>query len=212
MRDSFNPVQGCRAVNVKDLCLGALTFGDASGYDLKKFFETTFSHFCAAGYGSIYPALADLTTAGLVSCHAQPQHGKPERKIYQLTAAGRQAFLQTLQNTSPQHRVKSDFLMALYFAHLLPPKQLERLLDGRIAELERHLDLVQHAEHETQDKSPQAAGPQFVCGFGRAVMTAARDYLCNHRHTLISAPRTGKRPALKSARRNSSGCTGIQPQ
>lgn len=198
-------------MNVKDLCLGALTFGDASGYDLKKFFETTFSHFCTAGYGSIYPALAELTAAGLISCHTQPRQGRPERKIYQLTTAGRRAFLQTLQKTSPQHRVKSDFLMALYFAHLLAPERLTQLLDGRIAELERHLDLLQHAEHETQGKSPQAAGPQFVCGFGRAVMTAARDYLRSHRQGLIAPARGSAHSPLKSARRNSVDCSGLHP-
>ena len=88
------------AVDVKDLCLGALSFGDATGYDIKKFFENTFSHFFLAGYGSIYPALASLTAAGLVSCRTLAQHGKPDRKLYRLTAAGRRAFLDTLRDTT----------------------------------------------------------------------------------------------------------------
>jgi len=58
-------------VSIKDLCLGVLTFGNASSYDLKKFFQPSFSHFYTAVYGSIYPALAKLTPAGLVS--RQPQ-------------------------------------------------------------------------------------------------------------------------------------------
>ncbi|MGA9854369.1 MAG: hypothetical protein WBR29_03710 [Gammaproteobacteria bacterium] len=33
---------------------GRACLADASGYDLKKFFETIFSHCCAAGYGSIH--------------------------------------------------------------------------------------------------------------------------------------------------------------
>lgn len=197
-------------MNVKDLCLGALTFGDASGYDLKKFFETSFSHFCAAGYGSIYPALAELTAAGLVSCQELPQHGKPDRKIYHLTEAGRQTFQRSLENTSPQHRVKSDFLLALYFAHLLPSERLEHLLDGRIAELERHLELVQQAKHEAQGQSQKAAGPQFVYGFGRAVMTAARDYLRSHRRMLIGISGNVAHASAKSAHRNGASRTGLQ--
>ena len=47
-----------RSMDVKTVCLGMLTDGPASGYDLKKQFESTFSHFFAAGYGSIYPALS----------------------------------------------------------------------------------------------------------------------------------------------------------
>ena len=44
-------------MDVKTVCLGMLTDGTASGYDLKKEFESTFAHFFAAGYGSIYPAV-----------------------------------------------------------------------------------------------------------------------------------------------------------
>ena len=197
-------------MNVKDLCLGALTFGDASGYDLKKFFETTFSQFCSAGYGSIYPALAELTAAGLVSCHALPQRGKPDRKVYHLTAAGRQAFLRTLQHTLPRHCVKSDFLLALYFAHLLQPERLEHLLDGRIADLDRQLEQPQKTERGPRKQSSQAAGPQFVCGYSRAVMSAARDYLRGNRRILVAAPRSTDRQAVKSTRRNHASRSGIQ--
>ena len=49
---------GSSDVDVKTVCLGMLTDGEASGYDLKKHFESSFGHFFAAGYGSIYPALA----------------------------------------------------------------------------------------------------------------------------------------------------------
>ena len=41
-------------MDVKTVCLGMLTDGEASGYDLKKEFESSFSHFFAAGYGSSY--------------------------------------------------------------------------------------------------------------------------------------------------------------
>ncbi len=40
-------------MDVKTVCLGMLTDGAASGYDLKKQFESSFGHFFAAGYGSI---------------------------------------------------------------------------------------------------------------------------------------------------------------
>ncbi len=55
-------------MDVKTLCLGLLTQGAASGYDLKKRFETCFRSFYSAGYGSIYPALAYLADTDLVTC------------------------------------------------------------------------------------------------------------------------------------------------
>ena len=68
---------GCRvcSMDVKTVCLGILTEGPASGYDLKKEFESTFGHFFAAGYGSIYPALSSLAEQGLVSCEEIAQDG-----------------------------------------------------------------------------------------------------------------------------------------
>lgn len=194
-------------MNVKDLCLGALTFGDASGYGLKKFFETTFSQFCAAGYGSIYPALAELTTEGLVSCKQETQSGRPDRKLYHLTAAGRKVFLRALQKASPRHQVKSDFLLALYFAHLLPPAQLQSLLDERIAELEHQI-----ARLENYQATPETnvAGSQFVRGFGKTVMRAARDYLCAHRGSLSPSAGTGTHDSIQPKHRQGVSRAGVQ--
>ena len=53
-------------MDVKTLCLGVLTEGDKTGYEIKRCFEEAFSHFFGAGFGSIYPALADLSRRGLV--------------------------------------------------------------------------------------------------------------------------------------------------
>ena len=43
-------------MNVRTLCLGVLSAGEASGYEIKKEIEEgLFSHFIEASYGSIYP-------------------------------------------------------------------------------------------------------------------------------------------------------------
>ena len=169
-------------MDVKDLCLGALTHGDATGYDLKKFFESTFSHCFLAGYGSIYPALAELTEEKLVSAKTVPGQGGPSRKIYHLTEAGRKAFLQRLEATEPQHKVKSEFLVIMHFAHLLPPKRLDAVLDQHLAELEHKLALID--AYESAQAGKPSCGASFVCGFGKAMMGAARNYIRAHRHEL----------------------------
>lgn len=171
-------------MNVRDLCLGALTFGDASGYGLKKFFETTFNQFCSAGFGSIYPALAELAGEGLVSCTDEAQSGRPDRKLYHLTAAGHTAFVNNLMQASPTHRVKSDFLLVMYFGHLLPAGRLEAFLDGHIAELDRQIEFL---ESYCGSEKTSTASSQVVRGFGLTVMTAARDYLRRHRNEIISS-------------------------
>lgn len=169
-------------MNVRELCLGALTFGEASGYDLKKFFESTVSQFCAAGYGSIYPALAELAAEGLVRCTGEAQAGRPERKLYQVTEAGRKAFVDSLLQASPTHRVKSDFLVVLYFAHLLPAAHLESFLDKRIAALEEQIRFLKTRQRGANDL---AQNSKLVRGYGLAVISAAHDYLSRHHHEII---------------------------
>ena len=171
-------------MDVKDLCLGALTYGDATGYDIKKFFESSLSHCFLAGYGSIYPALAELTEEKLVTARTVPGQGGPSRKVYHLTAAGKKAFLAKLGKTDPQHKVKSEFLVLMHFAHLLPTAQLDAILDKRLAEIERQLDLIRALERDGAVGGASASGARFVRGFGKAVMTAAGDYIRTHRHGL----------------------------
>jgi DNA-binding PadR family transcriptional regulator len=169
-------------MDVKTLCLGVLCHCDATGYDIKKHFESAFSHFFVAGYGSIYPALAELTERGLVRCEAQPQPGRPDRKVYRVTDAGRRAFRDALCRTEPRHKVRSEFLVLLYFARLMPPERLTEVLDQRLAEIEA--TLRQLDEMERLEGDDWTAGERFVGGFGRAVLEASRRYVREHRQSL----------------------------
>lgn len=173
-------------MDVKTLCLGVLTMGDASGYDIKKTFECTFSHFYVAGFGSIYPALAELSGEGLVSCREEPQDGRPARKVYSLTDAGRAAFQQALESTPPRHRVRSEFLVLLYFAHLLPEARMREILDERLTELERSIATCAEFLNQAPETA-ERSGARFATGLGRAVMTAARDYLRQEQDKIIDA-------------------------
>ena len=105
--------------------LTPLSFGEACGYDIKKRFEALFRHFYSAGYGSIYPALAELAEAGLVTCRAVPQDGRPDRKVYRITESGRAQFAEVLATTQPRHKLRSEFLAMIYFAELMDPRRLD---------------------------------------------------------------------------------------
>jgi len=172
-------------MDVKTLCLGMLSFGEACGYDLKKRFEALFRHFYSAGYGSIYPALAELADAGLVTCHSVPQEGRPERKVYRITEAGRRQFDEALRTTRPQHKLRSEFLAMIYFAELMQPERLDEVLDERLRELresEAHIAGLQQAFD-----AAVPVGVRFVAGFGAALARVAAEYIEQNRHMLSSA-------------------------
>jgi len=169
-------------MDVKTVCLGMLTDGPASGYDLKKEFESSFAHFFAAGYGSIYPALSSLSENGLVDCEEIPQEGKPDRKVYQITSEGRQFLLEALQNPSPCHKVRSEFLATMCFAHLMRPQDIETVLENRLEDIARYQEMFRRFEIEEMCDWPE--GAKFVLGFGKAVAGAMETYINENRHLL----------------------------
>ena len=169
-------------MDVKTLCLGLLTVKEACGYDLKKTFESSFKHFFPAGYGSIYPALADLAENGLVSCREIPQVGKPDRKVYRITEAGEKAFIDALNRTDPQHKLRSEFLAMIYFADRMDEERLADLLDDRVEKLR---ETIKHIEMLTeQTNGSTTPGASFVAGFGTVVAEAAAKYIEANRHLL----------------------------
>ena len=171
-------------MDVRTVCLGMLTDGEASGYDLKKAFESSFGHCFAAGYGSIYPALASLAECGCVSCEEIPQDGKPDRKVYRITDKGWDQLLAELDEPAPSHKVRSEFLATMAFAHLMTPAQVQMVLDSRIKDAEENLQYIDEFENGFDHDAP--AGVRFTLGFGRAMLHAMKTYVEENRHMFES--------------------------
>ena len=178
-------------MDVKTVCLGMLSDGPASGYDLKKQFESTFGHFFAAGYGSIYPALSSLAEHAYVTCEEIPQEGKPDRKVYAITDEGRAFLLEALQNPRPCHKVRSEFLATMCFAHLMRPQDIETVLDHRLEEIACYQDMFRQLE--TDCVADWHEGLRFVLGFGKTIAAAMEAYIKQNRHKL--APSTSSQAA-----------------
>ena len=173
-------------MDVKTVCLGMLTTGPASGYDLKKEFESSFVHFFAAGYGSIYPALSWLSENGLVDCEEVPQEGKPDRKVYRITEEGHNFLLEALKNPDPCHKVRSEFLATMCFSHLMRPQDIETVLDNRLKDIARYQEMLGVFESEEMCDWPE--GAKFVLGFGKAVANAMQTYINENRHLVAAEP------------------------
>jgi PadR family transcriptional regulator, regulatory protein AphA len=186
-------------LDVKTVCLGLLTFGEATGYDLKKHFEASIDHFFSTGFGSIYPALNALLEEGLVTCTSVPQEGRPDRKVYRITPAGEAALRATLATCEPTHKTRSELLALFYFAHLVPPERLRQLVDERIESMQRAFESLQHTSCPAEHQWPPSV--TFVQGFGAALLEAAVRYTRTHRHLLEGVPQhASKQPAQGSGR------------
>ncbi len=170
-------------IDAKATCLGALMLGEASGYEIRKRFESTFSHMLDIGYGSIYPALAALERAGLVDVVEVRQSGRPDKKVYSITEAGRKSFIETLLTCPARHKVRSEFGMVLFFADLLPRERIDAVLDQRMVELTELADITE--TWLASDESRAApAGIRFAAEYGLELINANRRFIRNKRSEL----------------------------
>ncbi len=164
-------------MDVRTICLGLLTRGEATGYEIKKQFEEDgFEHFAEASFGSIYPALGRLTEEGLVELRDEHQDKRPDRKVYSITAAGRESFVRALMRPLQEDRHRSPFAFAMLFSHLLPDERVCMLIDSYIAGKEAVL-----ARMDARNPVRRTAGENFVNGLGRTIYTAMLEYLRAHR-------------------------------
>ncbi|NIM28772.1 MAG: PadR family transcriptional regulator [Gammaproteobacteria bacterium] len=183
-------------MDVKTLCLGVLTLRDMTGYEIKKHFEQSFAHFFVAGYGSIYPALSDLTRAGLVSCQDVAQAKRPDKKVYSITETGRAQLAAALAETPPRHKVRSEFLVLLYFAHLLSSERLAEVLDQRVRDIDSMIASIDAAFAEDGQRSPSH---DLVAGLGYVTLRAQRDYILENRQRWLESVRAEQGVPLSKA-------------
>lgn len=183
LRRAYRNEKAKPQMDVKTLCLGVLSRGDASGYEIRKAFEDgPLSHFSDAGFGSIYPALKRLQEEGLAIMAQHGTDSRPDKKVYRITASGRHALYQALSRPPGPDKLRSDFMFMLFFGHLLPPRHLDRIIDDRISQYRALI-----AEMEGCDDPHGTPGEKFVDGLGLAIYRAAATYLEEHRHELIGA-------------------------
>jgi PadR family transcriptional regulator AphA len=173
-------------MDVKTLCLGILSRGDATGYEIRKqVTEGPFSHFFEAGYGSIYPALGKLHETGLVECRAESQDSRPDRKVYSITTNGRFALIDALSAPPGRDRLRSEFLFTTFFAHLLSGRQVEKLIEDRLAWYRESIERMTHCG-ESLCTADRPAGERFAHGLGLAIYRASAQFLEDHGHELVA--------------------------
>jgi DNA-binding PadR family transcriptional regulator len=98
--------------------LALLTDGPSHGYQLKSAFEATVGpQWGGLNIGHLYQILERAERDGLVSSRRQHQRVKPDRRVYQLTATGRQELERWLaEPTIRQGGHRDDFFLKLMAA------------------------------------------------------------------------------------------------
>jgi DNA-binding PadR family transcriptional regulator len=98
--------------------LALLADEPAHGYEIKRALEERFGTVIAPlNAGQVYMTLQRLQRDELVADDAVAQSGRPDKRVYRLTAAGRRALEEWLGTASAPTRLRDDFFMKLTLAH-----------------------------------------------------------------------------------------------
>ncbi|MGW5714654.1 PadR family transcriptional regulator [Amycolatopsis sp. NPDC003865] len=109
--------------------MAALLEGEASGYDLAKVFDASVANFWPATPQQLYRELDAMAADGLVRARVVHQEKRPDKRLYALTEAGRQA-LREFTARAPRPGVIRDELLV----------QVQAVDDGDVAAVRRALD------------------------------------------------------------------------
>jgi DNA-binding PadR family transcriptional regulator len=105
---------------VRHAVLALLADRPAHGYEIKRGLEERFGSVVAPlNAGQVYTTLQRLQRDELVADDAVAQSGRPDKRVYRLTDAGRQALGEWLGVPSAPTRLRDDFFMKLVFAQSL---------------------------------------------------------------------------------------------
>lgn len=121
------PQQTTSLTTTEGVVLGLLAEGQRSGYDLLKRAEGSVAHMWAPAKSQLYAVLPRLVEAGLARRRTVRQRGRPDKQLYRLTPAGRDAVRHWLETAPPKSW--DELLLKAFFAELCSRDALLRQLD-----------------------------------------------------------------------------------
>lgn len=107
--------------------LGLLSREASSGYDLTRRMEERVGYFWGARHSQIYPELARLEAGGFVRHSVVEQRERPDKKVYEITAAGLDALREWVTQPPPWRPVKDELTLKAYSVWLADPGEAARM-------------------------------------------------------------------------------------
>jgi PadR family transcriptional regulator AphA len=111
-------------MSLKHVILVVLKKGSASGYDINQTFEGPLGIYWNTSHQRVYRALAALSKDGWVRFELHSQDGKPDKKVYDLTAEGEQELLQWLVEYQQASPINEGLLVKLFAGEFCPTESL----------------------------------------------------------------------------------------
>src|SRR6266545_3475769 len=95
--------------------LGLLSFGERSGYDLKKAAELGVGYVWTGAKSQVYAVLPRLVEGGFATARHVRQERLPDKQVYRITKRGEEAFRAWLEEPVDYRSSRSPFLLKIFF-------------------------------------------------------------------------------------------------
>jgi PadR family transcriptional regulator AphA len=140
--------------------LGLLHSRPMHGYEMFQQFESgTMGQIIHLEMSQMYAFLKKLERMNYIEAELEPQGSRPPRKVFHITALGRETFLRWLTEPLVRPReIRILFLIKLYFVQRHMPQELTALIDREVSACRQFLDRLEARHSETSD-SPASPNP-----------------------------------------------------
>ena len=132
--------------------LSALISDPSSGYDLAKRFnasvEGSVGFFWNASFQQIYRELNRLEEKEWLHAESVQQENRPDKRIYTVTALGKQQLCKWIAESEEVAPVKDDLLVKLYAGYLVPNQTLVAKLEAHRQQHQQRLAIYHEIKHQ----------------------------------------------------------------
>lgn len=139
--------------------LGLLAESPVHGYELRQTLSTTLGSLRVLSYGSLYPLLRRMQSAGWVTTDTErldpdavPIMSKRSRVVYRLTADGKERLGDLLGDAGPQSWSDDGFEVHLAFFSRTRAEDRVRILEGRRRRVEEKRERLRNSLSRAADR------------------------------------------------------------
>ncbi|MDM3975316.1 PadR family transcriptional regulator [Mycobacterium marseillense] len=119
-------------MSLRDAVLAALLEGESSGYDLAKVFDASVANFWPATPQQLYRELNRLAALGLIRARVVQQERRPNKRMFSLTEAGREAIRQFTAKAPKPSVIRDELLVKVQAADARDMRAVRELIVGRL--------------------------------------------------------------------------------
>jgi PadR family transcriptional regulator AphA len=177
--------------------LGALMSGSRHGYEIMQFLGSALEATWRVSTSQLYVLLKRLKQEGLLESQPESQESRPSKRVFNLTRAGRKAFLDWLD--APVEHVRDfrmEFLCKMFFFDYLSFPGAKDLVEKQIRVLEELSDQIQRSPTKDED-----GFTKLVYGFKARTVEGLLSWLVQEARPFVEEERVGKRRSLSKRKK-----------